>query len=123
MTDRLNPSALGDAVEGRMGRIQQAPVRNESLVGAAIDSHSGEFAPVAIDLRLPGRGVDFAFGRSYRSSHNPATADFPDGTSIPYAYDEHHRPAGDWLPLSFGVSAARGSAISAARSSRSAGRR
>ncbi|MFF4258653.1 DUF6531 domain-containing protein [Streptomyces sp. NPDC001663] len=31
-------------------------------------SHSGEFAPTYTDLRLPGRGIDFAVDRSYRSS-------------------------------------------------------
>jgi YD repeat-containing protein len=79
MTDRMNQSARGGAFEGHIGRMQQAPLRNASRIGASIYSHSGEFAPVAVDLRLPGRGVDFAFGRSYRSSHTDQIGDFGRG--------------------------------------------
>ena len=44
------------------------PVRNANKIGASVYSHSGEFAPVYTDLKLPGRGLDFKFIRAYRSS-------------------------------------------------------
>ncbi len=48
--------------------MQQPPIRNASFVAASVYSHSGEFGAVARDLRLPGRGIDLALVRSYRSS-------------------------------------------------------
>lgn len=48
--------------------MQQAPIRNVTTICAAIYSHSGEFTPVYTDLQLTGRGLDFKFIRSYRSS-------------------------------------------------------
>ncbi|HET7458545.1 MAG TPA: DUF6531 domain-containing protein [Gemmatimonadaceae bacterium] len=44
-----------------------APLRNASVVGAHVYSHSGEFAPEVRDLHLPGRGIWLAFTRHYRS--------------------------------------------------------
>ena len=44
------------------------PIRNASVLGASVFGHSGEFGPVATDLRLPGRGLDLELVRSYRSS-------------------------------------------------------
>jgi YD repeat-containing protein len=38
------------------------------MLGVAVFGHSGEFGPSRTDLTLPGRGIDFAFVRSYRSS-------------------------------------------------------
>jgi YD repeat-containing protein len=48
--------------------MQQAPIRNATTICASVYSHSGEFAPVYTDLQLTGRGLDFQFTRSYRSS-------------------------------------------------------
>src|SRR5712692_1784187 len=48
--------------------IQQAPVRNPSVVGAHVYSHSGDFSPLVTDLVLRGRGVLFQFNRKYRSA-------------------------------------------------------
>ena len=48
-------------------RLQQAPVRNESKVGADVYSHSGEFSIKVTDLAIPGRGLAFKFSRAYRA--------------------------------------------------------
>jgi YD repeat-containing protein len=48
--------------------VVQPPIRNTSGLGASVFGHSGEFGPTATDLRLPGRGLDLALVRSYRSS-------------------------------------------------------
>ncbi len=48
--------------------MQQAPIRNATTICASVYSHSGEFTPVYTDLQLTGRGIDFKFIRSYRSS-------------------------------------------------------
>lgn len=48
--------------------MQQAPIRNSTTICASVYSHSGEFAPIYTDLQLTGRGLDFKFIRSYRSS-------------------------------------------------------
>jgi hypothetical protein len=50
--------------------LEQSPISNAQVIAAAVFSHSGEFAPQAIDLRLPGRGFDVEFKRSYRSSRS-----------------------------------------------------
>ena len=48
--------------------FQPPPNRNASVIAVSVYSHSGEFAPTLTDLRLPGRGIDLLFNRSYRSS-------------------------------------------------------
>jgi YD repeat-containing protein len=48
--------------------LTQPPIRNASMLGASVFAHSGEFGPSRTDLSLPGRGLHFAFVRSYRSS-------------------------------------------------------
>jgi hypothetical protein len=50
------------------GAMQRPPIRNGSVIGVWVYSHSGEFAPAVTDLQLPGRGIDLAFRRTYRSS-------------------------------------------------------
>jgi YD repeat-containing protein len=47
----------------------QYPVRNESVVGAQVYSHSGEYSPLVRDFGLPARGVSFQFVRKYRSAN------------------------------------------------------
>ena len=37
--------------------VHAEPARNESVVGAQVYSHSGEYAPLARDFELPARGV------------------------------------------------------------------
>jgi hypothetical protein len=49
-------------------RFKQAPLRNESVVGAQVYSHSGEFSPRVFDIAVPGRGLSFQFVRKYRSA-------------------------------------------------------
>lgn len=46
-----------------------APAHEEELY-----PHSGEFIARAIDLRIPGRGIDFVWQRKYRSRFAPSTA-------------------------------------------------
>jgi hypothetical protein len=48
--------------------MQQAPLRNSSIVGMNVLSHSGEYAPVLQDWFIPCRGLSLAFVRSYRSA-------------------------------------------------------
>lgn len=43
------------------------PLRNASMVGSKVYSHSGEYSPRAVDFTLPSRGVSFEFTRKYRS--------------------------------------------------------
>jgi YD repeat-containing protein len=59
---------LTDSDSASLADMQQAPIRNASTIGVSVYSHSGEFAPVHIDMRLPGRGLNFQFIRSYRSA-------------------------------------------------------
>lgn len=66
-------------------RIQSAPVRNPSVVGAHVYSHSGEFAPQVTDLTLPGRGISFAFVRKYRSACHDDRGVLGRGWSFAYA--------------------------------------
>src|SRR6185295_6323623 len=47
--------------------FQQPPAQNASIVGYAVYSHSGEFAPRSLDFSIPGRGLPLQFVRSYRS--------------------------------------------------------
>lgn len=61
--------------------MQQPPIRNANLIGVSVYSHSGEFAPGVTDLRLPGRGIDLVFSRSYRSSLAGTIADLGRGWS------------------------------------------
>ncbi|MFN2406884.1 MAG: DUF6531 domain-containing protein [Pyrinomonadaceae bacterium] len=51
-----------------MNEVIPPPIRNASMLGAAVFGHSGEFGPARTDLSLPGRGLHLAFVRSYRSS-------------------------------------------------------
>jgi hypothetical protein len=48
--------------------LSQFTIRNASVVGAQVYSHSGEYAPQMIDFALPARGVSFQFqaGRKRR---------------------------------------------------------
>jgi|GEM_PF-901329 len=53
--------------------FSQAPVRHESVVGAQVYSHSGEYSPLVIDFSLPARDVSFQFIRKYRLANSKAT--------------------------------------------------
>lgn len=64
----------------RTGYVRQPPVRNESVVGSHILSHSGEFAPRIVDFVL-GRGVWFEIVRRYRSLLAYEVSDFGRGWS------------------------------------------
>ncbi|MDO8937752.1 MAG: DUF6531 domain-containing protein [Methylicorpusculum sp.] len=49
--------------------FSQCPIRNESVVGAQVYSHSGEYSPLVSDFSLSARGVSFQFLRKYRSAN------------------------------------------------------
>jgi YD repeat-containing protein len=59
--------------------MRQPPTRNANQIGVSVYSHSGEFAPAVVDLRLPGRGIDLVFRRAYRSSLADAIAELGRG--------------------------------------------
>ena len=73
----------------------QPPTRNANLSGVSVYGHSGEFAPGVTDLRLPGRGIDLVFTRSYRSSLAGTIADLGRGWSTNVA--RHIESAGNGL--------------------------
>lgn len=45
------------------------PIRNESVVGAQVYSHSGAYSPLVSDFSLPARGIFFQFLRKYHSAN------------------------------------------------------
>lgn len=61
--------------------MRQAPIRNATTICASVYSHSGEFSPSYTDLQLTGRGLDFKFIRSYRSSLTDHIGDLGRGWS------------------------------------------
>lgn len=63
----------------------QPPVRNASVVGAHVYSHSGEFGPQVTDCQLPGRGISFAFKRIYRSTGHRSLGEMGRGWTFTYA--------------------------------------
>src|SRR4051794_21740535 len=65
--------------------VVQPPIRNASVLGRAVYAHSGEFCPTATDLRLPGRGLDLALKRSYRSSIADGAGELGRGWSLSLA--------------------------------------
>lgn len=65
--------------------FQQAPVRNESVVGAQVYGHSGEFSPRVVDFELPGRGVSFQFVRKYRCVRSREAGSLGRGWTFAYA--------------------------------------
>jgi YD repeat-containing protein len=58
--------------------------------------HSGEFHCSAIDLRIPGRGLDFVWARKYRSRLGPDTAQ---GIGWDFSYDIRIRQEGPAIRL------------------------
>ena len=68
-----------------MGLVQPAPIRNESIIGAQVCSHSGEFSPEVFDLELPSRGVSFQFLRKYRSALSHEIRPLGRGWTFTYA--------------------------------------
>lgn len=46
----------------------QPPLRNSSITGQSVLSHSGEFSSKFTDVVIPGRSLNFRFVRTYRSS-------------------------------------------------------
>jgi YD repeat-containing protein len=46
----------------------QAPIRNASIIGVNVYSHSGEYSSTVQDFVLPGRGLSLGFSRTYRSA-------------------------------------------------------
>src|SRR5213078_5368933 len=63
----------------------QFPIRNESVTGAQVYSHSGEFSPQVIDCSLPGRGVSFKFVRKYSSASHHQVGALGRGWTFNYA--------------------------------------
>jgi YD repeat-containing protein len=74
------PSTIGPSES-----FQQAPVRNESVIGAQVYSHSGEFSPQVFDLDLPARGVSCQFIRKYRSAQHKEIGPLGRGWTFTYA--------------------------------------
>jgi YD repeat-containing protein len=68
-----------------MKSMQQAPVRNESVIGAQVYSHSGEFSPQVFDLEVPSRGLSFQFVRKYRSALSGEIGPLGRGWTFTYA--------------------------------------
>jgi YD repeat-containing protein len=65
--------------------FQQAPLRNESMAGDQVYSHSGEFSPQVVDVTIPGRGVSFQFIRKYSSSRHKEIDSLGHGWTFTYA--------------------------------------
>jgi YD repeat-containing protein len=70
---------------GLIRSFQQAPIRGESVIGAQLYSHSGEFSPQVFDLEIPARGVSFQFVRKYRSGLNKHLGALGRGWTFTYA--------------------------------------
>lgn len=64
---------------------------------------SGEFYESVIDLRIPGRGIDFVWGRKYRSKIGPNTLQ---GNGWDYSYNIRLEPLGPHLKVLNGTSRA-----------------
>lgn len=62
----------------------QCPVRNESIVGAQVYSHSGEYSPLVDDFRLPARGVSVQLLRKYRAANCYSVSPMGRGWTFPY---------------------------------------
>ena len=65
--------------------FSQFPIRNESVVGAQVYSHSGEYSPLVIDFSLPAKGVSFQFIRKYRSANSQVIGQMGRGWTFSYA--------------------------------------
>ena len=50
-------------------QFKQAPVRNPSVIGVGVFSHSGEFSTSVTDVVIPGVGISFKLIRTYRSGN------------------------------------------------------
>ncbi len=70
---RVAPSACGSS--GVSPAASEAP---------SVYLHSGELHLSAVDLRIPGRGLDFVWARKYRSRSGPSTAP---GNGWDFSYD------------------------------------
>src|SRR5437660_7701460 len=71
----------------------QCPFRNESIVGAQVYSHSGEYSPRVMDFGLPARGISFQFIRKYRSANHQAVGAM--GRSWTFTYEKSLEKEGD----------------------------
>jgi len=69
----------------KLNEMRQAPIRNQSVIGAQVYSHSGEFAPQVFDLELPARGVSFQFIRKYGSANKEQIDALGRGWTFTYA--------------------------------------
>src|SRR5262245_62335388 len=78
--------------EGSMEDLQP-PVRNPSWIGVHVYAPTGEFSPSTTDLRMPGRGLDLAIVRKYRSSRAAEIGGFGRGWSS--KHEQHCDAAGD----------------------------
>jgi YD repeat-containing protein len=65
-------------------QFQPAPLRNGSVEGYFVYTHSGEFAPHFTDLTIPGRGLSFQLMRAYRSAQPEQEFDFGRGWTCTY---------------------------------------
>jgi YD repeat-containing protein len=81
--------------------MQQPPVRNQSVLGAQVYSHSGEYSPRVVDFLLPGRGLSLEIARKYRSAHHDRTG--PLGRGWTLTYDKRLQQTDEGVLYSDGV--------------------
>lgn len=65
--------------------LPAAPLRNASVVGSQVYSHSGEFSPLVIDVEIPCRGLWFRFARKYRCENRNQIGPLGRGWTFSYA--------------------------------------
>src|SRR6266540_814179 len=63
----------------------QCPVRNESVVGAHVYSHSREYSPQVRYFNLPARGISCQFIRKYRLANHEVDGVMGRGWIFTYA--------------------------------------
>jgi YD repeat-containing protein len=68
---------------------QDLPVRNASIVGYHVYSHSGEFAPRVTDVALKGRGLSIFIMRQYRGARATEAGEFGRGWFFNYSRAFH----------------------------------
>lgn len=89
----FGPPSAAPAAVGESG-IAAAHVSTEQVL-----LHSGEMAVSAVDLRIPGRGIDFVWQRTYRSRTGPKDASSGLGVGWDHSYNIKIRRAEPSNPL------------------------
>ncbi len=68
-----NPPASPPAEPCAVERFGGGATPYSASVSGGVYLHSGDFTTAAVDLRIPGRGMDFVWARKYRSRIGPDT--------------------------------------------------